>query len=186
MKPLFSIFSALALIAPANLALAYDDPAIAVCEYHLKNWALPKSGVMPKTIDYKRTDAKISGDAVTIFYTTAALGTAPRPDSHNCKFELVKNKFRLSNDKHQQAPQCKKFTDDAKMKAMLVKFTDMPEPSKRLKAIEAFQAEMKTCQKILNRNLAKFIKYGTTISLPLAQLRIYPIKPDETDLAIKQ
>ena len=89
-------------------AYAYDDPAVAVCEYTRFH------GLSPTKLGYSRTKAEVDGSLVNLIYEKSVLNTAPRKTPLTCAFRKTGDgRFVLkrSSDVNPEDEQVKRCRD---------------------------------------------------------------------------
>lgn len=165
------VLCALPLLVMSLPAAAYDDPAVAVCEF---SWAkgedLAQAGI-------RRVGAVIAGDTVTLSYEQSVLNTKPQTSDQICHFDAdIRGELSLRFDRSARVDECSEITD--RVKAAILQFG-----SKSAEA-RAFVTPLTDCQPILKAAYDLEMDRLKTISLPLLMMGIYPIKPENTELNV--
>ncbi len=145
------------LLVASPARAQYDDPAVAACEFSLKQEINPG-------ISYKRTAATITAASVTLTYEISALGTRPKQQSRKCEFALAGGKFWFADRRPMRDSPC------AREIAASIK-DRTPTSRQRVRVCEA-----KARGEAANEHLRELR------DRPLVDLGIYPIAPEDTGL----
>ncbi len=165
---------------PPKAAHQYDDPAIAVCEFDLKNRA------ELSLIGYKRLDAKIDGNIVVISYSTSALITQPVDHTYSCKFVFTDTKFKLVEDKiKEMSDRCQYLVEHGDEERQAIEKSKLAHYPK-IKQMARLGNQFKKCHAQSISNIVARTEYAAKITIPLAVMEIYPISQDKTKLAANQ
>jgi hypothetical protein len=81
MEPKRLLFAVILSLASASPALAYDDPAVAVCEWFVKDHSLDSDA------NYIRNSAAVEGSTVVLKFSTAPRNTKPKVQDYTCIFQ---------------------------------------------------------------------------------------------------
>lgn len=103
MKLVFGWSAVLLAISAASAVAseneAYDDPAVAICEYDLHEGRTP-----PET--YSRESSEIEGKTVTIRYSIQVLNMKPKQDQFTCDFILNESGYLIWGPLTEEAGYC--------------------------------------------------------------------------------
>lgn len=141
-------------------AAAFDDPAVAVCEWVVKNY----DGT-PGIESYKRISASVDHREVHLEFETSALNTAPVRATRDCAFRLQNDGF-VFDDPPPSPANC-----DAELAAY--KKSWAPQVSEALE----------DCRQRLEAELDRLSRILAFRDFPLIQTGIYPIPAERTKLA---
>lgn len=165
-------FVAVAAVLATAPAFAYDDPAVAVCEY---SWA---RGADVSHGGYARTDAKIAGDTVTLTYDHSVLNTAPKTFVQTCRFEAdIDGDLLLATDRSPELQACDDLADQKK--PTIEKYGPNSQEVRNL------SGQLAECLPLLQAESDKQNEILMNVSFPLLSMGLYPIKPQDTALAVE-
>ncbi|PBB64239.1 hypothetical protein CK228_34095 [Mesorhizobium sp. WSM4312] len=156
-------------VASCTAALAYDDPAVAVCEY---SWA---RGADLSAGGYTRTDAKMAGDTVTLTYDYSVLNTSPKPFVQTCRFEAdIDGGLLLATDR---SPELQACYDLAEQKNPIIE-----KYGPNSKEVRDLSGQLTECRPLLQAESDKQNDILTNVAFPLLSMGLYPINPKDTAL----
>jgi hypothetical protein len=162
MKKIVLAFLGLTCSSPA---LAYDDPAVAVCEY------AKFRGEDPIKTGFTRTGAYIDGHKVTLDYERSVLNIKPKRSRWECEFKIEDGMFHLEIKTSKLDERCRGHKIALSQVGL-----DFDERVKRhgvYDAVCASQAQIAIQNPAVWRN---------EIEGPLTRLDVYPILPADTEL----
>ncbi|RRI02297.1 hypothetical protein EH240_12580 [Mesorhizobium tamadayense] len=162
---------ALALIGAVTEAEAYDDPAVAVCEFAWAQGAdLAQAGI-------KRVATDISGDTVRLTYEQSVLNTKPKTIDQTCQFEAdMRGDLKLKFESAPRVLECNEIVEKAK--AAILQFGAQSTEAR------AFMQPVTDCQPVLKSALEIEQDRLRNVSFPLLMMGIYPINPKDTELNV--
>jgi len=147
----------------SSQALAYDDPAVAVCEYSRFQ------GADIETAGRKRTKVHLNTGEVRIAYDFAPLNTEPVTEELVCKFKVdVSGEIVFDREIPAAAETCIFLADRVQ------KSGQQPGDLEKLQQ----------CMVILQESADLENKFLKQVTLPLIMMGLYPIKPDRTKLQV--
>jgi hypothetical protein len=156
-------FTVATLLFQALPAFAYDDTAVAVCEYSRFQ------GQMPSW--YERVDEEIKGVTVRLRYERSPLNTKPKTEEFECSFELRDGKFEVAATYPAEVLQCEDISRKLASEGLDV--------DQRV----ALQSQADACGKIYEQVTLRSMKWRETIGEPLSEMGVYPIDPADTALS---
>jgi hypothetical protein len=155
-------FTVATLLFQALPAFAYDDTAVAVCEYSRFQ------GQMPSW--YERVDEEIKGVTVRLRYERSPLNTKPKTEEYECNFKLRDGKFEMAVTYPGEILQCEEISRKLSNEGLDV--------DQRV----ALQTQADACTKMYEQFAFSTRKWKETIGTPLVEMGIYPIDPADTAL----
>jgi hypothetical protein len=151
-------------------ALAYDDPAVAVCQF------VAFGGRDPAKDGFERVAAEIDGSDVILTFGKSVLNTKPKLTEMSCQFESGAGGIRLAGPSFSDEVQsCIAVLDEAP-----TKLYDMGTANK---LYPAYKAKVEACEQIAG---AAFVELNAfrDIERLLTGLGIYPIDPVDTEMRL--
>lgn len=161
-------------VSPAA-AQEYDDPAVAVCEWELKNTKIPPEA------EYRRESASIDGSTVIITYSTSVLKTRPIEADYACEFEEGEGGFIFA---YSPPPDISKECAGPLARhdhTLFLQSTGTPVDPELYRETKAEADECISRAKEAMRGIAAYLDAYTTLS----SMGIYPIDPEMTELSVE-
>lgn len=165
------VLCALFMSAATGTASAFDDPAVAVCEYSWTRGAdLAQAGI-------RRVSEDISGDTVTLTYEQSVLNTKPQVTEQICHFQAdMRGELTLKFEPYAGSVDCLDVTSRAK--AAILQFGSQSTEA------QAFAKPLNDCLPVLQAANDLEADRLSNVSLPLLMMGIYPIKPESSELVV--
>jgi hypothetical protein len=166
-KRLWRVWVLVAIAWPLP-ALAYDDPAVAVCQF------VAFGGRDPAKDGFERVAAKIDGSDVILTFGKSVLNTKPKLTEMTCRFEAGAGGIRLAGPSFpDEVKACIQVLDEAP-----TKLYDMGTANK---LYPAYKAKVDACQQTAGRAYVELTGFRDVERL-LVGLGIYPIDPADTEM----
>jgi hypothetical protein len=166
----FSRIWVLVSIAWPMPALAYDDPAVAVCQF------AAFGGRDPAKDGFERVDAKIDGPDVFLAFAKSVLNTKPKLTEMSCRFESGAGGIRLVGPSFpEEIRECVAVLDEAPTKLYSLGTAN--------KLYPAYKAKVEACLETAGGAQAELSAFRDVERL-LTALGIYPIDPADTELRL--
>ena len=154
--------------APTPSDRAYDDPAVAVCEFTRLR------GRTPAPSDYTRQSAVVDGLVATITYTTSPLNTRPKEHEYSCRFKASEDgRFVLDREFTKRTVECTET-----MKKMSEELSEETPQERR----DEMRKTVEECKKIIADERDAAFRTLIDEDLALTFIGVYPIEPDQTEL----
>ena len=149
-------------------AAAYDDPAVAVCQF------VAFAGRDPAKDGFERVAAKIDRSEVILTFGKSVLNTKPKLTDVTCRFESGTGGIRLVGPHFPDDVQsCIAILDEAP-----TKLYDMGTANK---LYPAYKAKVEACEERAGTALVELSAFRDAERL-LSGLGIYPIDPADTEI----
>lgn len=162
------------LLLGSGLATAqepsYDDPAVAICELVLKD-------SLPREAAFRRLSAKVEGFNAIISYEFSVLNTRPKIQEHTCRFtkndEGLFHLIRLNPAR-----------TDCNVEVAAFQATQNWRAPSSFQEAERARNDLRRCNAQLERDEQAASEIASR-ELPLLETGIYPIAPQDTELAVE-
>ena len=151
-------------------ALAYDDPAVAVCQF------AAFGGRDPAKDGFDRVAAEIDGSNVILTFGKSVLNTKPKLTEMSCRFEFGAGGIRLVGPHFpDEVRACIAILDEAPTKLYNMGTAN--------KLYPAYKAKVETCEEQAGTALIELSAFRDIERL-LTGLGIYPIDPSDTEMRL--
>lgn len=166
MDRLAGILGILASLASFPVAAAYDDPAVAVCQFTKFH------GQDPSATGYRRTSAKIDGQKVFIELERSTLNTAPRREMLECWFRERDGYFHIVDPIEEKKRYCT-FIENA------AGYSGASEDAQRL-----WEQQQSACFALYSEPEVPYYEFERLTIEPLLGTGIYPISIVDTQMRV--
>jgi hypothetical protein len=157
---------ALAIIMlTASSAWAYDDPAVAVCQFSRFH------GHDLTSLGYTRTTAEISLETVILTFEKSVLNTKPKPERTECQFAFRDGKFHIVNLWQLKADACNALERRATL-----------DEQGLIGDRDAWEKASGDCLQLYDKPPITAEGWEEEVVRPLTEMGIYPIDPKDTEM----
>ena len=144
--------------------MAYDDPAVAVCQY------TKFRGEDPAATGYQRSSVAIHGAGVSITFGRSVLGTKPKMEIVTCNFTFADDYFYILNTRRIEANRCDTLEKAAS--------SDGSTADERIE----WEMNQASCFALYSDSYPSEDRWSKEVLAPLTELGVYPIPAAETGL----